>query len=203
MDASRFRLQEIMQYFHSAYVLFLQQLYRILSGIVGNELAACAECTCMESGVGRGAHGKCSRWPVRCLAAAVDESGERTASMVHGVQVKRWSMAGVICLLVYSFGCLLYSFGMCEWLAYSFGCQNVWLTPLVMTDVDWLMMLVGVTALPFISSQRRTDVLWLAAWCMWVPSSAGQLSSWGKGRVVCSPPGAFAGSWERQVYCAV
>ena len=56
MDASRFLLQEITQYFHSAYLLIIQQLYRISSEIVGNELPARTSALvwwCLEVGADR------------------------------------------------------------------------------------------------------------------------------------------------------
>jgi hypothetical protein len=59
--------------FHSAYLLLLQQIYRISAEIVWNELAARTSALYgLEVGAEREA-----RWPVRCLAAAVDDGGER------------------------------------------------------------------------------------------------------------------------------
>jgi hypothetical protein len=56
VNASRFLLQEITQYFHSAYLLILQQLYRSSSEIVGNDLAARTSALvwwCLEVGAER------------------------------------------------------------------------------------------------------------------------------------------------------
>ena len=56
VDACRILLQEITQYFHSAYLLILQQLYRISSEIVGNEFAARTSALvwwCLEVGAER------------------------------------------------------------------------------------------------------------------------------------------------------
>jgi hypothetical protein len=56
VDASRFLLQEITQYFHSAYLLILQQIYRISSEIVCNALAARTSALvwwCLEVGAER------------------------------------------------------------------------------------------------------------------------------------------------------
>jgi hypothetical protein len=94
-----------------------------------------------------GAYGKsffanqCAAWLLLWTKA------EREPLVVCGALVKRWSTAGVICLLLYSFGCLLYSFGMSEQPAYSFGDDRM------LTDGGWS------NSAPFISSQRRTEVL--------------------------------------------
>ena len=56
VDASRILLQEVTQYFHSAYLLILQQLYRISSEIVGNYLPARTSALvwwCLEVGAER------------------------------------------------------------------------------------------------------------------------------------------------------
>jgi hypothetical protein len=76
VDACRFliHVQKITQYFHSAYLLLFQQIYKISSEIVCSKLAARASALVWWSLV---VGAERSSLTVRCLAAAVDGGGER------------------------------------------------------------------------------------------------------------------------------
>ena len=74
VDACRFLIQEIMQYFHSAYLLIFQQIYKISSEIGCSKLAARASALVWWSLVVGAVR---SSLTVRGLAAVVVDGGRQ------------------------------------------------------------------------------------------------------------------------------
>ena len=111
--------------FHSAYLLLLQQIYRISSHIVCNELATRAECACMELPCsGKRGRNRSARKCARLISAAVDESGPLDWCRLSVGRRQAWC--------AYCFTALLSAR-----LIYSFACQNDWLDPLLPTE--WMI----------------------------------------------------------------
>ena len=74
VDACGFLIQEITQYFHPAYLLLFQRIYKISSEIACSKLATRASALVWWSLV---VGAERSSRTVRCLAAAVDGGGHR------------------------------------------------------------------------------------------------------------------------------